>query len=185
MGRKKYIFVQVSDKIFRSDAWAAFFDKMKEDEDVILTRVGSPKAATAKVLEACQSVRHGSFCVYLQWHLGQGDIDFGQVISLETCRGSRDLARFVYSGFGNMILGEGVKNKLNCDYNALEIERHPGMKALVELHDASGKKCVPVIFRPMSERNKRTNENFNDPGRMRIMGTMLAQQCVRYIERSA
>jgi hypothetical protein len=59
------------------------------------------------------------------------------------------------------------------------------MKELVELHDASGKKCVPVIFRPMSERNKRTSENFNDPGRMRIMGTMLAQQCVRYIERSA
>lgn len=185
MGRKKYIFVQVSDKILRSDAWTAFFDKMNEDEDVILTRVGSPKAATAKVVEACQSVRHGSFCVYLQWHLGRGDIDFGQVISLETCRGSRDLARFVYSGFNSMILGEGVKDKLNCDYNALEIERHPGMKELVELHNASGKKCVPVIFRPMSERHKRTSENFNDPGRMRIMGTMLAQQCVRYIERSA
>jgi hypothetical protein len=185
MGRKKYIFVQVSDKIFRSDAWSAFSGKMSEDKDVILTRVSSPKAATDRVVEACQGVRHGSFCVYLQWHLGRGDMDFGQVISLETCRGSRDLARFVYSGFNSMILGEGVKDKLNCDYNALEIDRHPGMKELVELHNASGKKCVPVVFRPMSERHKRTNENFNDPGRMRIMGTMLAQQCIRYIERSA
>jgi hypothetical protein len=185
MGRKKYIFVQVSDKIYKSEAWASFGGKVGEDQDVILTRVGSPKAATDRVVEACQSVRHGSFCVYLQWHLGRGDVELGQVISLGSCRGSRDLARFVYSGLNSMVLGEGVQSKINCDYNDLEIERHPGMQDIVSLHNASGKKCAPVIFRPMSERNRKANENFNDPGRMRIMGTMLAQQCIRFIERYA
>lgn len=185
MGRKKYIFVQVSDRIFQSEAWPAFAKTMEQDPDVVLTRVSSPKAATARVEEASNNVRHGSFCVYLQWHFYQGDVDFGLVISLGSCRGSRDLARFVYSGLQHMNLGSGVQQKLHCDYNELEIERRAGMKDLVALHQASRGKCVPVVFRPMGDRNKKARETARDPGRMRVMGTVLAQQCVRFIERYA
>lgn len=185
MGRKKHIFVQVSDRILKSDAWPAFLQTAGQDPDVVVTRVGSPKAATARVEEALADVRHGSFCVYLQWHLYQGDVDFGIVISLGNCRGSRDLARFVYSGLQHMNLGSAVKQKIHADYNELEIERRAGMKDLAELHRVSRGKCVPVVFRPMGERNRKAGESFKDSGRMRVMGTVLAQQCVRFIERYA
>lgn len=185
MGRKKYIFVQVSDRIFRSEAWPAFTKTLEQDPDVVWTRVNRPQTATAQVEEVCNNVRHGSFCVYLQWHLYQGDVDFGLVASLGPCRGSRDLARFVYSGLQHMSLGSGVQQKLHCDYNELEVERRPGLKDLVALHQASRGKCAPVVFRPMGDRNRKARESFNDPGRLRIMGTVLAQQCVRFVERYA
>lgn len=185
MGRKRHIFVQVSDPILRSKAWEGFTQAMGEDPDVVMTRVRSPKQATDQVLEACKTILHGSYCVYLQWHLHRGNVEFGQVISLGTCRDSHNLARFVYSGFNSMILGEGVAQKLYSHYNEEEVERHPGMSDLTDLHKASGGKCVPVVFRPMAERNPKAGENFNDAGRMSIMGILLGRQCINYIKRSA